>query len=313
MGVNVANARPAWPVETGREDTFFYEIDPSACVRCGACYRACPTGAVQEGPDSYCIKPRRCIDCGSCSAVYPRGAARPVAGARASITQEDVREALAEGRLYLNPGCALSLYKPGVPQQMHDLLRDHLGDIKLHTICCRHDPGLLEGSVIVNNCAGCDRRFRSLYPGVSTISFWEVADALPDLPLPDHTGLHVSVHDSCGYRHKPQVHAAVRSLLVKMGVEVEDAELSGTRSVCCGDNLYGAVPNERVEARMRQRARQLPCDDVVVYCIGCVRAMESAGKRVHYLPDLLLGRPTEPMPDSLDEYHHKLESHIAAH
>lgn len=61
------------------------------------------------------------------------------------------------------------------------------------------------------------------------------------------------------------------------------------------------------------RARQLPCQDVVVYCIGCVRAMEYAGKETHYLPDLLLNRPTEPMADTLDEYHDKLLNYIGEH
>lgn len=49
---------------------------------------------------------------------------------------------------------------------------------------------------------------------------------------------------------------------------------------------------------------------IVVYCIGCVRAMQSGGKIPHYLPDLLIGRQTESMPDNLNEYHTKLEDYI---
>lgn len=163
------------------------------------------------------------------------------------------------------------------------------------------------------NYAGCDRRFRSLYPGINTISIWEVLDGIEGLALPDHSGLTVSVHDSCGYRHKPQVHAAIRSLLRKMHIEIVEAEFSGTKSVCCGDNFYGYVPNEQVEARIRERAEQFPCENVVVTCIGCVRAMTSGGKTPLYLPDLLLGRASEAMPDTLDEYHGRLSAYIETH
>ena len=224
-----------------------------------------------------------------------------------SISQIDME------KCYFNPGCAMSAYKPEVPGLLWELLKERFGDVKFHDICCRHDPQLPQGSTVINNCAGCDRRFRSLYAGINTISIWEVLDGIEDLALPDHSGLTVSVHDSCGYRHKPQVHAAIRSLLRKMNVTILETEFSGTRSVCCGDNFYGYVPNEQVEARIRERADQFPCDNVVVTCIGCVRAMTACGKQPLSLPDLLLGRISEPMPDTLDEYHGRLTDYIDAH
>lgn len=300
--------RPADPVITGQEDKFHYEIT-DACIMCGSCEQECPVHAIVEGQGKHQINPAVCIDCGTCSGVCPTGAARRVPYIRESISVDDIDMK----KCYFNSGCALSLYKPDVPEKMLALLLQHFGDVKLHSICCRHDPHLEKGSTIINNCAGCDRRFRSLYEGVKTISCWEVIDSIPDLPLPDHKGLTVSIHDSCGYRHKPQVHRAIRSLLKKMNIEIVEAEFSGTESICCGDNFYGAVPNEQVEERIKMRANQMPCDDVVVYCIGCVRAMISGGKKPHYLPDLLFGRETDPMPDTLDEYHGKLMDYIEKH
>lgn len=299
---------PAGPIEVGREDRFYYEI-ADACVMCGACEQACPVHAITHGQGKYQIAPGICIDCGTCSAVCPAGAARRTPYIRGSIAVDKIDME----KCYFDPGCALSLYKPDVPGLMLELLRQHFGNVKLHSICCRHDPHLEKGSTIINNCAGCDRRFRSLYEGIDTISYWEVIDGIPALPLPDHTGLTVSIHDSCGYRHKPQVHRAVRSLLRKMHIEIVEAEFSGTTSICCGDNFYGSVPNGQVEERIRMRAEQFPCDDVVVYCIGCVRAMFSGGKRPRYLPDLLLGKETGPMQDTLDGYHEKLMSYIEQH
>jgi len=97
-------------------------------------------------------------------------------------------------KTYFNPGCALSIYKPEAEKKILDFLNKNYGEVQLHKICCRHNPQL-EASLIINVCAGCDRRFRSLYEGISTISLWEILD-----------GLKLSVHDACPVREKPQVH-----------------------------------------------------------------------------------------------------------
>lgn len=295
-------------VVAGVEDKFYYEITDE-CVMCGACAPGCPVGAIELENDRYVVNAKSCIDCGTCSVLCPTGAAHRTPYIRESIAIDEIDMS----KCYFNPGCAVSLYKLDVPEKMLELLREHLGDVKPHNICCHHDPGLESGSTIINNCAGCDRRFRSLYEGVSTISFWEVVDSIPDLKLPDHSGLKVSIHDSCGFRHKPQVHRAVRSLLSKMNIELEETEFSGTKSVCCGDNYYGIVPDEQVVERFKLRADQFPCDDVVVYCIGCVRAMTAGGKTAHYLPDLLFDRTPEPVTDTMTEYHAKLDEYIKNH
>ncbi len=203
--------------------------------------------------------------------------------------------------------------KPELPELMLSLLREHFGDVKMHRICCHHDPCLPAGSVIINNCAGCDRRFRKPYEGISTITYWEVLDSLEGMPLPDYGGQEVSVHDSCSFKCRPQVHEAVRSLLRKMNMRIVESEYSREKSVCCGDSLYGRVPVERVEDFQRSRAAQMPCEDVVVTCISCVRAMTVGGKRPRYLPDLIFARETPLMHDGLTDYHCALEECIDAH
>lgn len=300
--------RPANEIRPGIEDKFYYVI-ADGCINCGACAKACPAGAITAEGAKRHIDPAVCIDCGTCSAVCPTGAAHSLPVIRKSM---DIAK-IDPTKLYFNPGCALSLYMPELPDPMLRLLGGKFPEIRMHNICCRHDPKLEAGAVIVNNCAGCDRRFRSLYPGINTISYWEVLDSIENLALPDHSGLTVSIHDSCGYRHKPQVHRAIRNLLKKMNIEILESPFSGTSSVCCGDNFYGLVPNAQVEQRIQMRAKQMPCEDVVVYCIGCVRAMTAGGKKVHYLPELLFQKDTAPMEDSLDTYHFRLLTYIENH
>lgn len=214
---------------------------------------------------------------------------------------------------YFNPGCALSIYKPETEEKILQFLNDNFGEVRLHKICCRHDPKLDAGSVIINVCAGCDRRFRSLYEGISTISLWEVLDGLAAFPFPDHGGLKVSVHDACPVREKPQVHEAVRSLLRKMRVDIIETEFNGTRSVCCGDDYYRKLPIEDVRRAMKKRADSMPCEDVCVYCVSCIKSMHIGGKKPRHLLDLLMGETTETQMYDTVEWHKKLDAYIEKH
>ncbi len=217
------------------------------------------------------------------------------------------------GKTYFNPGCALSIYKPVMEERILAFLNKHYGDVELHKICCRHDPHVEEGSLIINVCAGCDRRFRSLYPGVSTISLWEVLDQLHAFPYPQYHGAKMSVHDACPIREKPQVHSAVRSLLSKMDIEVVETEHHGARSVCCGDDFYPALPLERVHEKMKSRANAMPCEDVAVYCVSCIKSMFIGGKTPRHMMDLLFHETTTPDIYDTAEWHVQLQSYIDTH
>lgn len=214
---------------------------------------------------------------------------------------------------WFNPGCALCMYKPHAPDKILQLLGEHFGPVKLHSLCCHHDPQLPKGATIINNCAGCDRRFRSIYDGIQTIALWEVLDRLPSLPLPRYDGLTLSVQDPCSYRPKPQVHAAVRSLLGKMGINVIESQFSGTKSICCGDNFYGHIPVAEINEFQKSRASQMPCQDVAVYCVSCLRSMAIGGKTPRYLVDLLLAEDTEPRETDLLIFHDELQIYIDSH
>jgi Fe-S oxidoreductase len=216
-------------------------------------------------------------------------------------------------KTYFNPGCALSIYKPEMENRILNFLNTYYGEVSLHKICCHHDPQLDAGSLIINVCAGCDRRFRSLYEGISTISIWEVLDGMDSFPFPDYHGLKVSVHDACPVREKPQVHQAVRNLLKKMNIEVIETKNHGTRSICCGDDFYPKLPIEKIHQKMKERAESMPCNEVCVYCVSCIKSMYIGGRKPRYLVDLLMGETTEPKIYDTKEWHEQLQEYIDQH
>lgn len=217
------------------------------------------------------------------------------------------------GKCYFNNGCAWSIYKPNSGLKALEVLRKKIGDVEFHNICCQHKPEVEKGATIINNCAGCDRRFRSEYEGINTITIWEILNSIKELKLPDYSGLKVSVHDSCSFRKKPQVHEAVRSLLSKMNIQVIESRFNKEKSICCGANLYGKVSKTKMIDFQTKRALQMPYDEVVVYCVSCIKSMEIGGKKPRHMLDLLLEEDTNMKDLTLEEYYVKLKEYIDSH
>lgn len=216
-------------------------------------------------------------------------------------------------KMYFNPGCALSIYKPDMENKILAYLNENYDNVQLHKICCHHDPRLSAGSTIINVCAGCDRRFRTLYSDIDTISLWEVLDKLDNFPFPDYYGKVMSIHDPCPIRVKPQVHAAVRNLLYKMNIKIDESEYHGTHSICCGDSLYQHCPVEQVNAFMKKRAASMPCEQVAVYCVSCIKSMYIGGKKPCHIIDLLYCEDTDPQVYDTVEWHDILNEYIDTH
>lgn len=214
---------------------------------------------------------------------------------------------------YFNPGCALSIYKPELENKIIRFLNQNYRETLMHKICCRNEPQLAKGSLVINVCAGCDRRFGSLYEGISTVSVWEIIDSLDSFLYPNYKGLRMSVHDPCPVRKKPQVHQAVRNLLGKMNIEVVETKRNGTKSVCCGDDFYPKVSLDKVRSHMKKRAGSMPCNDVCVYCVSCIKSLYIGGKTPRHLVDLLMNEPTEPQIYDTVQWHDQLQEYIDNH
>jgi Fe-S oxidoreductase len=211
------------------------------------------------------------------------------------------------------PGCAVEIYKPELTEKVLKYLNEEIGDVEKHLICCMFDPKLPAGTRIINACGGCDRRYRSLYEGISTISLWEVLAESNTFPFPDYNGLKLAIHDVCPVRTEPRVHDAVRKLLDKMNIEVMEPKNTRDKSICCGDDFYPALPVEKVKAQMKKRADEMPCEEVAVYCISCVKSMHIGGKKPRHLLDLLFGETTTIGTFEPEDWHKELQQFIDSH
>lgn len=211
------------------------------------------------------------------------------------------------------PGCALMLYKPELAEKLYQVLSKNSGKIELHSTCCHHDPGLEEQTEVINICPGCDKRFSKDYANCSTVSLWEILAESDSFPFPDYQGLQMSILDACPTREKEGVHRAIRKILGKMNIELIEPQNTGTRSTCCGDSFYGIIPVEKEKEQMTKRAAEMPAEEVVVYCVSCIKSMYIGGKKPRYLIDLLFAEDTFPQTFEPDAWHKELNSYIEIH
>ena len=211
------------------------------------------------------------------------------------------------------PGCALALYKPHLAEKILKYLQEQLGDVPLYPGCCHDEVVLPAGTTIINCCPGCNRRFPLKNPAISTVSLWELIADRGGFPFPDYNGAAITIHDACPTRNVTSLHAAVRKLLDEMHLRVVEPTYTKTQQHCCGDSAYPAKPLAEVYAAMKQRADEMPEQDVCVYCVSCVNSMNVGGKSPRYLVDLLFQEPTIPVPFETDDWHRELEAFRKAH
>lgn len=211
------------------------------------------------------------------------------------------------------PGCGLMLYKPGLVEKVHSVLNNHFGKMDILNICCHHDPHFVEETRVINICPGCDKRFGNNYQNSSTISLWEILAESNSFVFPDYHGQSMSIIDACPTRDKERVHDAIRTLLRKMNIKLIEPQKTKTKSTCCGDSFYGIIPTEKVKEQMRKRSSEMPVEDVVVYCVSCIKSVYIGKKRPHYLVDLLFADDTIPGTFEPDQWHKELDDYMELH
>ncbi len=191
------------------------------------------------------------------------------------------------------PGCALMIHDDNLVEKAIHFLNTGIETIEQHSICCRHEPNLPSGTQVINACAGCGKRYNSLYEGISTVSLWELFDRSNNFVFPDYSGAKMSIHDVCPSKTGKSVHDAVRSLLKKMNIEVVEPLHTREHSVCCGNSYVKTLPVAEAKKHMIKRANEMECEEVVTYCVTCAKSMYNGGKKPRYLLDLLFNQPTE--------------------
>ena len=190
------------------------------------------------------------------------------------------------------PGCALLIYKPRLAEKLKEYVEEVYGKMDTLMTCCFKQPHLEPGTCLITPCSTCDKRYASLYKECSTIYILEDLAKSETFQFPDYGGVEMSIQDTCSGRTDEKYLNTIRTLLERMNIRLVEADRSGKRGKCCGQVFYGKLPVEKVEEKMRERAQEMPREDVVVYCSSCIQSMSVGGKRPRFILDLIFNEPT---------------------
>jgi len=203
------------------------------------------------------------------------------------------------------PGCSL----PGTrPDGVHRLLaRIHQVDPTVGIVfdCCLKPSHSLGREQYVNSmfeemnswlvshgvqevlvaCPNCQVMFERFGHGLRVRTVWE---ALAESGVqPEQIVGTVTVHDPCVVRNAQPVHQAVRTLLKRQGLVVEEMPHSGRTTICCGKGGAVNLLNPPFAAQWGElRKKEAAGRRIITYCAGCVQALEGHTPTDH-LVDLL--------------------------
>jgi Fe-S oxidoreductase len=190
------------------------------------------------------------------------------------------------------PGCSLSGTRPDGVNKVFTQLRQLDPTVGIVFDCCMkpsHSLGreqytsamfaemnnwLVQQGVkeVLVACPNCQVMFTSLGLGLKVRTVWEIlAESGGSLEQVSGT---VTVHDPCVIRNAEPLHKAVRTLLERQGLKVEEMPHTGRTTLCCG--LGGAVQliaPELAEITAVRRKDEANGRRIITYCAGCVQAL----------------------------------------
>lgn len=141
-------------------------------------------------------------------------------------------------------------------------------------------------------CSTCLRMFKDHLPEIPVISLWQVLDEIggPN-PTAGVFSEPLAIHDPCTTRSEPDVQSAVRHLLGRLGVPIEELTLSREKTECCGFGGLQQNANPELSREVVLRRAHRSGRDYLTYCAMCRDSLASADKRALHLLDLLFPDP----------------------
>ena len=142
---------------------------------------------------------------------------------------------------------------------------------------------------LITACSSCQQAFALGAPDIPVVSLWRVL--AEETGLPETAGVMptgpIAVHDPCTARHDVAALAAVRDLLARRQVAVEELPLSRNMTQCCGFGGLAANAHAELTAVTTARRATQSENDYVATCAMCRDRLAKAGKRTYHLLDLL--------------------------
>ena len=177
------------------------------------------------------------------------------------------------------PGCSLMSYSPEIVMKAYEHLQSIMPGIGIILKCCgnpTHTMGdeqgfkhyysqlddeikRLEVTEIITTCPNCFMTIRKNSPNLKIATVWEkiIETGIPEGLINKYKNVDIkfSLHDPCPTRYENNTQVAVREIIKKMGITIEEFKFSRRQTVCCGAGaMVGVTNNTLAAAHMSERA-----------------------------------------------------------
>jgi Fe-S oxidoreductase len=151
------------------------------------------------------------------------------------------------------------------------------------------DVQRLGASEIIVACPYCYKRLSEQLIDLKPISLYKVISEI-NARFPAKGSGTYSIHDPCSARDQPEIQDAVRSLISKVGYEIEEHTHTRENTHCCGMGGMVFLANADVGAAKAERTIRESPHSLVTYCATCRDIFAGQGKECVHILDLLFNK-----------------------
>jgi Fe-S oxidoreductase len=291
------------------------EVDveiPYSCNLCNLCVEVCPKNINQK---QLYLEIRKYIFTTHKRAIGPLGNTvvkfhqKSSFSKLFSVSSKAIEE---ESKAAFIPGCSLMSYSPEIVMKTYKYLQNIIPGIKIILKCCgnpTHTMGDEKGfkqyysqldqeiqklkvTEIITTCPNCLVSIKKNSPNLKISTVWEKINEniIPESLLNKYVDVDIkfSLHDPCPTRDENNTQVAVRQIIKKMGLKMEEFKFSKRQTLCCGAGAMVGVTNNKLAVNhMNKRASEAPSDHILTYCQTCAESLSIGEKNAVHLLDLM--------------------------
>jgi Fe-S oxidoreductase len=205
------------------------------------------------------------------------------------------------------PGCTLPGTRPDKVKRIFEHMKKTVPFLGIVLDCCTkpsHDLGrdsyfhsffdemkefLVTNGIrnVIVACPSCHNVFKRYGNELFVSTVYEFM-AVNGLPEADKVSGTISIHDSCAVRYEESILSAIRDLISRKGLTVEEMPHSGKKTLCCGEGgSVGFLSQDLARNWGILRKKESDGKRLIAYCAGCANFLNSLTPICHII-DLLL-------------------------
>lgn len=143
------------------------------------------------------------------------------------------------------PACSVRAYTPEGSRIIRDYLTSNY-DIEVTGCCKVNYKNFSKEDKIIYLCNSCAAHTEESTPS-SMISLWELLDNDDNFDFPDYGGRKMAIQDCWRANDRKSQLLAIRSLLKKMNIEVEELDENFEKTRFCGISALKELPTINVK------------------------------------------------------------------